>query len=284
MSTNMTPMATTPDPGAETSVAAAISRELPGLRRHARALTGSQTTGDAYASATLEAILAEPGFFSRAEAPRIALFRAFHLVWTSSGAPVARDGGLPPRGIEARAQAHMANLTPHTREVLLLHTIEEMTFDEIAAVMRLPAGEVAQLHRIALREMENSIRGRVMIIEDESLIAMDLSAIVTDLGHEVTGIARTRDRAVELAARIRPDLILADIHLADASSGIDAVNRILADLGEEVPVIFITAYPNRLLTGEAPEPAFLIAKPFTEEQVRSAVSQAMFFASTETLA
>jgi len=105
---------------------------------------------------------------------------------------------------------------------------------------------------------------------------------VQNIGHHVTGTARTRDEAVALALRDRPDLILADIQLADNSSGIDAVNDILARMGE-MPVIFITAFPERLLTGERPEPAFLITKPFTEEQVRSAVSQAMFFSSTETL-
>src|SRR5690606_2764913 len=124
---------------------------------------------------------------------------------------------------------------------------------------------------------------RVLVIEDEAIIAMDLSAIVEEMGHTVTGIARTRSEAVKLAAQDRPDLILADIQLADNSSGIDAVNDILAHF-EELPVIFITAFPERLLTGERPEPAFLINKPYAEEQVRSAVSQAMFFASTETLA
>ena len=82
---------------------------------------------------------------------------------------------------------------------------------------------------------------------------------------------------------MHPDLILADIQLADNSSGIDAVNDLLAALGD-VPVVFITAFPDRLLTGERPEPAFLITKPFTQEQVRSAVSQAIFFSSTETMA
>jgi DNA-binding LytR/AlgR family response regulator len=77
-------------------------------------------------------------------------------------------------------------------------------------------------------------------------------------------------------------MILADIQLADKSSGIDAVNEILAELGDR-PVVFITAFPERLLTGERPEPAFLITKPYSEDQVRSAVAQAMFFTSTETL-
>ena len=52
---------------------------------------------------------------------------------------------------------------------------------------------------------------------------------------------------------------------------------------DQVPVVFITAFPEKLLTGDRPEPAFLITKPYTEDQVQSAVSQAMFFATTETL-
>ncbi len=80
------------------------------------------------------------------------------------------------------------------------------------------------------------------------------------MGHAITGVARSRDAAVALAGAERPDLILADIHLADKSSGIDAVNDILG-AGGTIPVIFITAFPERLLTGERPEPAFLISKP-----------------------
>ncbi len=144
------------------------------------------------------------------------------------------------------------------------------------------ADEAHELVTIARREMQSAIRGRVMVIEDEPVIAMDISAIVESMGHQVTGIARTRDRAIELARRDPPDLILADIQLADKSSGIDAVNHILTEI-EDVPVVFITAFPERLLTGERPEPAFLITKPYSEDQVESAISQAMFFASTETL-
>ena len=111
---------------------------------------------------------------------------------------------------------------------------------------------------------------------------MDITAIVEGMGHQVTGNARTHTEAVAMAAADRPDLILADIQLADNSSGVEAVNEILAQFGD-IPVIFITAFPERLLTGDRPEPAFLINKPYTEEQVRSAVSQAMFFSSTDSL-
>jgi CheY-like chemotaxis protein len=110
---------------------------------------------------------------------------------------------------------------------------------------------------------------------------MDLEALVEGLGHSVVGNARTHDEAVTMARRERPGLILADIRLADGSSGLEAVNDILTTF--EVPVIFITAYPESLLTGERPEPTFLIAKPFREEMVKAVISQALFFDNAASL-
>ena len=259
---------------------AAVAANLPFLRRYARALTGSQRTGDNFAAATIEAMLSDNAELPSLESPRIDLFRAFHLVWSSAGAPVSAPTDSQ---LTARAHVHMASLTPNSREALLLHAIEGFSVDEIAAVMGMSATEAETSIRIARDEMTRAVAGRIMIIEDEAIIAMDLAAIIGEAGHRVTGIASTRGEAVTLAARERPDLVLADIQLADNSSGIDAINDILAQFGT-LPVIFISAFPERLLTGEKPEPAFVITKPFTEDQVRSAVSQAMFFASTATLA
>ncbi len=260
-------------------LASTVAANVPFLRRYARALTGSQDTGDRYAAATLEAILEDSGAMTASSNAKVALFHAFHVVWSSAGAPV----GDADTRLSARAQDHMSSLTPNSREALLLHAIEGFSEKEIGAIMGIDGGEAADLIDIARREMEAAIAGKVMVIEDEAIIAMDIAAIVEEAGHKVASIARTRAEAVELASRDRPDLILADIQLADNSSGIDAVNDILGQF-DDLPVIFITAFPERLLTGEKPEPAFLITKPFTEDQVRSAVSQAMFFASTETLA
>ncbi|VDC28015.1 response regulator [Pseudogemmobacter humi] len=254
-----------------------VARELPCLRRYARALTGSQTSGDSHALAALEAVLSDPSAVSGAPSPRIGLFTIFHLVWQSADSPVS--GG--DNRLAAAAQVHLSRLTPNSREALLLQSIEGFTLAEIGLILGTGEERAGDLVERALHEMEQSILGKVMIIKDEAIIAMDLAAIVGLMGHQVTGVARTRDEAVALASGIRPDLILADIQLADNSSGIDAANDILARF--EVPVIFVTAFPERLLTGERPEPAFLINKPYTEEQVRSAVSQAMFFSSTETL-
>lgn len=262
----------------DSPVSTTVATHLPYLRRYARALTGNQTSGDRYALSTLETVLADPSLVADAKDSRIALFAVLHAVWSSSGTPVAEADSR----ISAAAQVHLARLTPNSREALLLHTLEGFSVADIGKIIGSTAEEAGELIDRALSEMENSVLGRVLVIEDEAIIAMDLSAIVEEMGHTVTGIARTRSEAVKLAAQDRPDLILADIQLADNSSGIDAVNDILAHF-EELPVIFITAFPERLLTGERPEPAFLINKPYAEEQVRSAVSQAMFFASTETL-
>ena len=206
------------------------------------------------------------------------MFRVFHGIWATTGAPMADETS----GALAKAQDRLAKLTANSREALLLHTIEEFSLDEVAEIMQIDRSEAQELVTLARQEMADAVSGRVLIIEDEAIIAMDLESIVADLGHRVTGVARTRSAAVDLAGKETPDLVLADIQLADNSSGIDAVNDILKSLGNR-PVIFITAFPERLLTGERPEPAFLISKPYSEDQVRSAVSQAMFFSSTETL-
>lgn len=258
-------------------ISAQLAKHLPYLRRFARAVTGSQSSGDRFAVATLEAILADRSVLDGVDV-KTGLFRALYRIWSSAGAPV--DDG--ESGLKARAQRHLARLTDNSREALLLHTLEGFSMDRIGEIIGIETSEAAALVEIARREMTDAVSGSVMIIEDEAIIAMDLETIVSDMGHRVTGVARTRDEAVALGRADPPDLILADVQLADNSSGIDAVNDLLGDLGER-PVIFITAFPERLLTGDKPEPAFLISKPYAEDQVISAVSQAMFFSSTETL-
>jgi CheY-like chemotaxis protein len=124
-------------------------------------------------------------------------------------------------------------------------------------------------------EISRQVATDILVIEDEPLIAMDIEEMVESLGHRVVGTARTRSEAGEIFKRTNPKMVLADIQLADGSSGIDAVNDILAT--SPIPVIFITAFPERLLTGERPEPAFLVTKPFNPEMVKALISQALFF-------
>jgi len=246
---------------------------LPFLRRYARALTGSQAQGDACVRAALEAIVAAPEAFPQDVDPRLGLYRVFHEVW----AGVRPDAGAPgdENARQAIARARLALVTPLPRQALLLTAMEGFSPAEAAWLMDVPAAEVEALVAEALNEIERQTRADVLIIEDEPIIAMDIEMIVRDMGHDVTGIAVTRAEAVEMAAARRPGLVLADIQLADDSSGIDAVKDILEKA--EVPVIFITAFPERLLTGERPEPTFLITKPFQRSTVKALIAQALFF-------
>lgn len=255
-----------------------VAAELPYLRRYSRALTGSQTRGDKYTVATLEILLKDRSPFENDHPVKVNLFKCFHAIWSTSGQQFNDD---EDDKMKSRALGLLANLTANSREALLLRTIEDLSYEHIAVVMGIEVQEVKDLIATANVELADSFKGRVMIIEDEPIIAADLAAIVSDLGHEVTGIARTHTEAIKLGNAHNADLILADIQLADNSSGIDAVNDLLEMM--DVPVIFITAFPERLLTGDKAEPAFLISKPFHELEVKSAVSQAMFFASTDTL-
>ena len=245
------------------------------LRRYARALTGSQSSGDAYVRATLQSIIESPDEFPAVD-PRLGLYRVFQLIWSS-----ARDGQAPDvtHGVASDpadvARARLGDGKPLLPPALLLRALEGFSNEDIAYLIDVEADEVDGLVSDALAEIDRQTRSRVLIIEDEPIIAMDIEAIARDLGHDVTGIAVTRDEAVALARSTTPGLVLADIQLADDSSGIDAVGDILAEM--TVPVIFITAFPERLLTGQRPEPTFLITKPFQEATLKAAIAQALFF-------
>jgi DNA-directed RNA polymerase specialized sigma24 family protein len=256
------------------SIAQAIAPHLPYLRRFARALTGTQQGGDAYAMATLEALIADPAGFDRGLEARVALYKAFLKVWgsISLNQAVETPASLAQLG---SARRNIAALTPPARVAFLLSSVEGLEHEQIAAAMGRTPDEVDTLIHEAGREIAQQITTDVLIIEDEPIIAMDLEALVTSLGHNVLGVARTRHEALDAVRKSRPGLVLADIQLADGSSGVDAVNDILSSF--EVPVIFITAYPERFLTGERPEPAFLITKPFRAETIKAVISQALFF-------
>jgi CheY-like chemotaxis protein len=252
------------------TIASEIGPQLPFLRRFARALSGSQEIGDADVAATLEALIANPSRLAEGAPVRGALYRAFVQLW-SSEALHRRAPALATSAVDR----HLEALTPLPRQAFLLRTIEGFSVGETAWILGKSTEDTERLIGAASREIAEQMETSVLIIEDEPIIALDIEAIVRDLGHDVAGIARTHKEAVALATERRPGLVLADIQLADGSSGLDAVNSILRQ--SALPVIFITAFPERLLTGEKPEPAFLITKPFQTEVVKAAISQALFF-------
>ncbi|MGN6497545.1 MAG: response regulator [Tsuneonella sp.] len=257
-----------------------VAANLPYLRRYARALTGSQSTGDAFVRATLEAALADEELKASLQHGRVPLYRAFNKVWSSAYLEIAdvKEPGSEP---EAAASDRLRAITPLNRQALLLTTLEDFTIDQTAEIMDMEPGEVENLVQEAVEEIDRESATSVLIIEDEPLISMQLEDLVRSLGHEICGTAATRTQALEVVAEKTPGLVLADIQLADGSSGLDAVDDILAI--DSVPVIFITAYPERLLTGDRPEPTYLVTKPFQEATVRTAISQALFFGTSRPL-
>lgn len=255
------------------SLSTRIAPHLPYLRRFSRAVTGSQTSGDAYVAATLEALIADISLFPEASNDRIALYKLFSALFSSSAVKVPEPASS--FAWEQRAAANLANLAPLPRQAFLLVAVEGFNHAQAAEILSSSEDEFADLLDQASTDISRQVATEIMIIEDEPLIAMDIEQMVQSLGHKVVSIARTHKEALSLFAQTQPRMILADIQLADGSSGIDAVNDILNN--HSVPVIFITAFPERLLTGERPEPTFLVTKPFNPDMVKALISQALFF-------
>jgi DNA-directed RNA polymerase specialized sigma24 family protein len=247
-----------------------LGPHLPYLRRYARALTGNQKSGDAYVKAALQALAAGEAELEELP-PKVALYKLFQVIWGATGAKLE---SAPEQTGDAIAQRVM-RIPPRHRQAFLLTALEGFTIDEAGQILDENTEGVRNLIARAQRDIEAELATEVLIIEDEPVIAADIEALVLDLGHRVSAVATTRTEALAAVRARRPGIVLADIQLADGSSGIDAVNDILK--GMDVPVIFITAFPERLLTGEKPEPAFLITKPFQPETVKAAIGQALFF-------
>ncbi|MGH6734650.1 MAG: response regulator [Methyloceanibacter sp.] len=248
-----------------------IAPHLPYLRRFARALAGTQAAGDAYVAATLEVLAEDPSLFDAGLDPRVALYRTFLGLWNSVGINLKPEFASGDTLVDRKLE----QITPLPRQAFLLCSVEGFLPADAAVILNTSESNIDALIDTAGREIAAQVATDVLIIEDEPMIAMDLESIVEGLGHRVAGVARTHGEALRAVKDEKPGLVLADIQLADGSSGLDAVNEMLGSFA--VPVIFITAYPDRLLTGERPEPAFLITKPYQPDTVKAIVSQALFF-------
>jgi CheY-like chemotaxis protein len=258
------------------SVSHDIVRLLPYLRRYARALTGAQSTGDEYVRLCLEAILAEPARIKNAADLRVELFAVFHDAWdiVDSAIPAA-EGGVEASGINRQ----LAALPSIERQVLLLVALERFSTSETARILDLEEADVVRKLDLARQELRRQASTKVLIIEDEPVIAMDIAGIVESLGHEVIGIAGGQAEAVELARKHQPGLVLADVQLQDGDSGIVTVQEIMQSM--DAPVIFVTGFPERLLTGDRVEPAFIVTKPFDPETLKVAIVQALSFSTPQ---
>jgi CheY-like chemotaxis protein len=257
------------------SLARQIEPHIPLLRRYARALSGSRDIGDGNVFACLEALAESPEGFDASLPTRVALFQFFHRAIDT----IEDDQDLRPNSTESRAMRaadeRLGQLDPRARQAMLLTAMEGFSTQETATILDINEWEVADLLDQAEADLAQAMKARVLLIEDEPVIALDIARHVQELGHDVTRVATTKAEAISAAQEDKPDLLLADIQLADGSSGIDAASEILREI--EAPVIFITAFPERLLTGRKVEPTYLITKPFVPSAIKVAISQALFF-------
>ncbi|WP_075293255.1 response regulator [Pararhizobium arenae] len=255
------------------SLSMRIAAHLPYLRRFSRAVTGSQASGDAYVAAMLEALIADISLFPEGPSDRVSVFKL--LCSQLDTVTITLPDTSSPFTWETRAAANLARISPSARKAFLLASVEGFSPAETGEILGVSEHEAEALLDRASHDISRQVATDIMIIEDEPLIAMDIEDMISSLGHRVVGVARTHSEAIALYNKTQPHMILADIQLADGSSGIDAVNEILG--GATLPVIFITAFPERLLTGTKPEPAFLVTKPFNPDMVKALISQALFF-------
>jgi CheY-like chemotaxis protein len=251
-----------------------IAKRLPYLRRYARALTGEQARGDRYIRVCLEVLLKEPQRIAPSGDIRLQLYRLFHEIWT----PIAGEESSAPigdrsRGAQRSVEAKLEALAPRERQLLLLTALEGFSIEDAAEIVKLPPAEARCLLATAWDSVNRQLTTTVLVIEDEPIIALDIAGIVRDLGHTVIGIAASQMEAIAVARAKRPGLVLADIHLGEGGSGLNAVNEILKTI--DVPVIFVTAYPERLLTGDRPEPTYLVTKPFEADTLKATIFQAL---------
>lgn len=258
------------------SIEASIPTYLPYLRRFARSLTGSETSGDRFALEALERVARGPA--PKASAPEmfVCLYRLLLQAWLAAGAPCTAADAQADAGLRAAGE-RLGGMSPLPRAAFLLRWVEGLSVGRTAQILECPEAAVHALAEQAGTEIAAQITTDVLIIEDEPIISMDVEAMVTELGHRVVGVARTREEAMIATRQQLPGLILADIHLADESSGLDAVNDILEH--RPIPVVFITAYPERLQDAARPQPTLLISKPYRSETVKAAISQVLFFDS-----
>ena len=252
---------------------------LPYLRRYARALVGDQKIGDTYVRICLETLLQEPNRVQSGPEARVQLFALFHEVFTRTGVRDAASDALSPSELkDLTVESRLKALPPTERQALLLTTLEGFSTTQCAEILKVPEATATELVAEAWSLVNQQMATTILIIEDEPVIALDIAGLVNDMGHSVIGVASSQSEAVQMARKSQPGLVLADIDLGSGGSGITAVKSILQSM--TVPVIFVTAYPERLLTGERPEPTYLVTKPFEPDTLKVTISQALSFFGT----
>lgn len=232
------------------------------LRQFSRAVFADRLIGDELMRITMARVDVDPNSSSSSVTDLVAAF-------VHSWRLMTKDPDVaPPLFSDASLVRALPPPPGDGRLVVLLVDVLGFTPAEAARIVGV-SGDVGAQLRQARDELVVTGAPTALVIEDEPLIAADLRSIITRIGLTVEGEARSAAEAVKLAETTRPDIILADYNLDGRATGIDAVLQIQQN--QDVPVVFITGYPDRVLQGDDIEPDFVISKPYTPDNVRAAV-------------
>jgi CheY-like chemotaxis protein/DNA-directed RNA polymerase specialized sigma24 family protein len=246
-----------------------IIDQLPDLRRYAAALVGDQAHADTLIELCLERLLAEQERLS-GQRLRLALFALFDVVHDEWLRTVATPEATADTADALHRSLH--HLPLEERKALLLLTVVHFTHREAAQVLR-AAPEIVLRRVLAARErLRRTLSHRVLVIEDEPMMAMNIVTIMTHMGHEVCGVARTRREALTRVRETQPTLILADVRLHDGDNGIATVREIVRQ--HAVPVIFVTGHAHDLVAQQF-RPTVVVGKPFAPRTLEAAVRRVL---------
>lgn len=234
------------------------------LRQFARAVTADQLAGDELVRAVTEEMRADGEIKDRAEA-----FRRFVAKWRE----LTREDAAPKLFTDAALVQSIGPPPAQERMVLLLSDVAGFSAHEVEAILGPLDSPHADLLAAARSAVSKSRKARAVIVEDEPLVAMDLRGILEGMGLEVVGMARTAASGARIAADRRPDILLADYNLEGNSTGVEAVLGMQES--HRCPVVFITGYPDKVLSGEDVEPDFVIVKPYKAEAIRAVVAHCL---------
>lgn len=249
-----------------------IERHLPELRRYAFLVTGAKDAGDDLVEACLRMVLDRPERAGEKN-PRVGVFRLFHVA--NADLPVRQRPDPSLRwGLQERVFNHLLALPRQERAILTLRGSLGFSEEEIGQILELAPRTVRDVLIRTRARLAKAALAQILIIEDDFLIASEIASIVQQSGQEVCGPAATYDEAVRWADQCEPALVLADVQLRDGQfAGIEAAQDIRRQHG--APVIFITAYPDRLTRAPAFTPLTVLSKPLDYLALRRTINSSL---------
>ncbi|WP_084418525.1 response regulator [Henriciella litoralis] len=239
-------------------IEATLERELPDLRRFSRALTGTQEAGDALVS----------------EAVRLLSNRSQELVEHFCSRP--RLFGLVSSILDSRTflAFNPERADSPGRRAVLMQDVFGFTEEDARSALQLASDNYRMLLQAARLPASGLEPARIVILEDQFLIAADEEILLKSHGHDVVGVCATAEEALEIVKSESPDIVICDIDLgAGNPTGLDFAKSVPPEA--RCAFVFVTGHPATLCQGHPGEPAYLVSKPYDPAVLATIVYQAL---------